>query len=281
MGFNILKGNHLIGVRDGCHEVLLRHVGGAHLSRALIVAPLPHVLCPSLASHHVTMVSRLVSTLAIIFTKIQHTRSGNMSLTEDLQWLNKLGLLRTNLLSQQNAENLAINAHLKKQNYSHFYDPSRIKFYFTDSEKSPLKKAELFIHDKMTTTATTTETTTALSTQVETDGEKEMIENATDQNAKINMLSSLPYPIWINSEKSKKKVLHSKEKIPRIVNRRFHDRKIHIRKRNHSKVNYYNYLNRLKSGIMLYKNRISSMISKKHLIEVAAFVLTAIVMSFL
>ena len=207
--------------------------------------------------------------------------SGNIGLTEDLQWLNKLGLLRTNLLSQQNAENLAINAHLKKENYSHFYDPSRIKFYFTDSEKSPLKKAELFIYENITTTATTT--TTAASTQLETglDSEKEMIENKTDQNTKISMLSSLPYPIWINNEKSKKKVFHSREKMPRIVNRKFHDRKIHIRKRNHSKVNYSNYLNRFRSGIMFYKTRISSMISKKHLIEVAAFVLTAIVMSFL
>ena len=232
------------------------------------------------------MVIRVISTLAIVLTKIQHAMSGNLSLTEDLQWLNKLGLLRTNLLSQQNAESLAINAHLKKQNYSHFYDPSRIKFYFTDSEKSPLKKAELFIYDNITTTATTT----AASTQLENvvlDIEKAMIENQTDQNTKIsmplkiNMLSNLPYPIWINNEKSKKEVFHSKEKMPRIVNRRFQDRKIHIRKRNHSKVNYYNYLNKLKSRIIFHKNRISSMISKKNLIEIAAFVLTAIVMSFL
>ena len=214
--------------------------------------------------------------------------SGNISLTEDLQWLNKLGLLRTNLLSQQNAENLAINADLKKQSYSHFYDPSRIKFYFTDSEKSPLKKAELFITDNITTTTTTTtteESTVHLDKPQEETGffesEKEKVENKTDQNIKLDVMSSLPYPIWINKDKSKKKVNHTTAKVPRIVNKRINDRKIHIRKRNPVKVNYYNYWKRLENGIMLYKNRISSMISKKHLIEFAAFVLTAIVMSFL
>ena len=87
-----------------------------------------------------------------------------LSLTEDLEWLNKLGLLRTNLLSQQNAENIAINKKLRGQNYSHFHDPSRIKFYFTDSEKSPLKEAELTI--ERATPAGSTAATTATSTSL-------------------------------------------------------------------------------------------------------------------
>ena len=41
MGVNYLEGNHLIGVRDGCHEVLLRHVGG--------VSPVTRVNCCSCA----------------------------------------------------------------------------------------------------------------------------------------------------------------------------------------------------------------------------------------
>ena len=233
------------------------------------------------------MVSRVLSTLAILFTKIQDTMSGNISLTEDLQWLNKLGLLRTNLLSQQNAENLAINVDIRKQNYSHFYDPSRIKFYFTDSEKSPLKKAELFINDNVTKTTTEAEEESKVyltKPQEETgfiESKEETVENKTDQDIKLNVMSSLPYPIWINNNRSKEKRILTTAKVPRVVNKRFNDRKIHIRKRNHLKVNYYNYLERLESGIMLYKNRISSMISKKHLIEITAFVLTAIVMSFL
>ena len=87
-----------------------------------------------------------------------------LSLTEDLEWLNTLGLLRTNLLSQQNAENIAINEELRGQNYSHFHDPSSIKFYFTDSEKYPLKEAELTI--ERATPAGSTAARTATSTSL-------------------------------------------------------------------------------------------------------------------
>ena len=234
--------------------------------------------CPS-CHKQMTMVTRVFSTLTILLTKkIQDTVSENISLTEDLQWLNKLGLLRTNILSQQLAENLSINgnANLQKQNYSHFYDPTRIKFYFTDSEKSPLKKAELFI-DNQTTMASTGQLQDKPKEEVDLDIEEEMITNKTHQNTRISMMSSLPYPIWISNEKSKKEFFHPTEKMPKMVNKRLKDRKIDTL--NKMRVNY-SILNRMKSAIRFYKNHFSNSISKKLLIEIAAFVASVLVMFY-
>ena len=236
--------------------------------------------CPS-CHKQITMVTRVFSTLMILATKkIQDTVSENISLTEDLQWLNKLGLLRTNILSQQLAENLSINgnADLQKQNYSHFYDPTRIKFYFTDSEKSPLKKAELFIINQ-TTIASPGQLQDKPIEEIDIDIEEEMITSKTHQTTKISTMSSLPYPIWISNEKSKKEFVHPTEKMPKMMNKRLKDRKTVTL--NKIRVNH-SILTRMKSAIRFYKNRFSNSISKRSrlFIEIAAFVASVLVMFY-
>ena len=236
--------------------------------------------CPS-CHKQITMVTRVFSTLMILATKkIQDTVSQNISLTEDLQWLNKLGLLRTNILSQQLAENLSINgnANLQKQNYSHFYDPTRIKFYFTDSEKSPLKKAELFIINQ-TTIASPGQLQDKPIEEIDIDIEEEMITSKTHQTTKISTMSSLPYPIWISNEKSKKEFVHPTEKMPKMMNKRLKDRKTDTL--NKIRVNH-SILTRMKSAIRFYKNRFSNSISKRSrlFIEIAAFVASVLVMFY-
>ena len=232
----------------------------------------------------------------MLLARIQDTLSENISLTEDLQWLNKLGLLRTNLLSQQNRESLAINSQVEKQNYSHFYDPSRINFYFTDFEKSPLKKAEIII-DNQTLVDGASDLNVDISVNNKTfvdrnvdifdkpsdvDYGLETWKNETEQNTKISVLSSLPYPVWI-AEKSQKKVFHTTEKVPRKVKKQFKNFNVRKLDNRHTKFNSVNLniLSRLKNGIRFYKNRFSNMISKKHLIEIAAFAASVLVMLYL
>ena len=121
-----------------------------------------------------------------------------------------------------NSSSLSARDDVNNTDYSHFYDPARIQFYFTDTEMFPLKEAE------------NSSAIATMKLDVKRNSSQEYIEGSSSEDEDgffkpeeeqiKEILTDLPYPVWINQNTSNI-LFHSKPEHRKM------DKKSHVNRK--------------------------------------------------
>ena len=123
------------------------------------------------------------------------------------------------------SSSLSASDNSNNTDYSHFYDPARIQFYFTDTEMFPLKEAE---NSSAGATMKLGVKRNSSQEYIEADSSEDSSGIDPQEEQIKEILTDLPYPVWINQNSSNLNLMfHSK---PEPEHRKV-DKKSHVNRK--------------------------------------------------